>query len=146
MAKSHSTVCNSMDCSTPGFPVLHHLLGFAQTHVHWVTDASYLTISFSATLFSFCLQSFPASGSFPMSRFYVSGGQSIGASASASVLPINNQPLRGWFSLGLTGLISLQSKGLSRVFTTTIEKHQFFSAQPSAWSNSHLRTWLVEKP
>ena len=82
-----------------------------------------------------CLQSFPASGSFQMSQFFASGGQSIGASASASALPIN---IQGWFPLGLTGLISLLSKGLSRVFsTTTVQKYWFFGAQPSLWSNSH---------
>ena len=79
-----------------------------------------------------------------MSRLLTSGGQSIGASASASVFPMNSQ---SWFPLGLTGLISLQSKGLSRVFSnTTVWKHQFFGAQPSLWSNSHTRTWLLEKP
>ena len=82
------------------------------------------------------LQSFPASGSFQMSRLFASGGQSIGASASASVLPMN---IQGWFPSGLTGLISLQSKELSRVFSgTTVGKHQFFSAQPSLWSNSYI--------
>ena len=102
----------------------------------------YLTISSSAALFSFCLQSFPASGSFPVSQFFASGGQSIGV--SASVLPMN---IQGWFPLGLTGLIFLQSKRLSRVFSsTTIRKHQFFSTQPSLWSNSHIRTWLWVKP
>ena len=94
----------------------------------------YLTISSSATLFSFCLQSFPATRSFPMSRLFASGGQSIGASASASVFPIT---IQGWFPLGLTGLISLQSNELSRVFCrTTIQKHQFFGTQPSLWPNS----------
>ena len=89
----------------------------------------YLIISSSEAPFSFCLQSFPASGSFPMSQLFASGGQSIGASASTSVLPMN---IQGWFPLGLTGLISLQSKGLSRVFSsTTIRKHQFFSTQLS---------------
>ena len=84
-----------------------------------------------------CPQSFSASGSFPMSHLFESGGQSIGA--SASVLPMN---IQGWFPLGLIGLISLLSKGLSRVFSTTIVwKHQFFSAQPSLWSSSHIRTW-----
>ena len=84
-------------------------------------------ISSSIIPFSSCLQSFPASGSFPTSQFFASGGQSIGASASASVLPMN---IQDWFSLGLTGWISLQSKGLSRVFSnTTIQKHQFFDAQ-----------------
>ena len=91
----------------------------------------------------FCLQSFPASGSFPMSQFFISGGRSTTASASTSVLPMN---IQGWFPLGLTGLISLLSKGLSRVFySTTIQKHKFFSNQPSWWSNSHIHTWLLEK-
>ena len=103
----------------------------------------YLTISSSVAPFSFCPQSFQALGSFPMSQLLASGGQSIGASASASVLPMNNQ---GWICLGLTGWISLQSKGLSRVFSSvTIQKHQFFGTQPSLWSNSHMRTWLLEK-
>ena len=106
------TVCNSMDCSTPGFPVLHCLPEFVQTHVHWVGDA----IPFSVIPFSSCLQSFPATGSFPMSQFFTSGGQSIGTSASASVLPMN---IQDWFPLGLTGLISLRSKGLSKVFSRT---------------------------
>ena len=99
-------------------------------------------ISSSVVPFSFCLQSFPASGSFPMSPFFTSGGQSIGA--SASVLPIN---IQDWFSLGLTGLISFQLKGLSRVFSnTTVQKHQFFSPQSFLWSPSHIHTWLPEKP
>ena len=83
----------------------------------------------SVNLFSSCLQSFPASGSFQMSQFFTSGGQSIGASASVSVLPMN---IQDWFPLGLTGLISLRSKGLSRVFSsTTVQKHQFLGVQPS---------------
>ena len=102
------------------------------------------TISSSVIPFSSHLQSIPASGSFPMSQFFTSGGQSIGASASASVLPMS---IQDWFPLGLTGWISLQFKGLSRVFSnTTIQKHQFFSAQLSLWSNSHIHTWLLEKP
>ena len=102
------------------------------------------TISSSVIPFSSCLQSFPASGSFQMSWLFPSGGQSIGAAASASVLPMN---IQGWFPLGLTSLISLQSKGLSRVFSnTTDQKHQFFGAQPSLWSNSHICPWLLEKP
>ena len=102
------------------------------------------TISSSVVPFSSCLQSFPASGSFPMSQFFASGGQNTGVSASASVLPMN---IQDWFTLGWTGWISLQSKGLSRVFSnTTVQKHQFFSAQPSLWSNSHIHTWLLEKP
>ena len=103
-----------------------------------------LTISSSVIPFSSCLQSFPASESFPVSQFFASGGQSIGVSASASILPMN---IQDWFPLELTCLISLQSKGLSRVFSnTTVQKHQFFSAQPSLWSNSHIHTWLLEKP
>ena len=91
-----------------------------------------------------CLQSFPASRSSPISQFFTSGSQSIGASASASVLPKN---IQGWFPLESTGLISLQPKGLSRVSSsTTVQKHQFFSAQLSLWSNSHIHTWLLEKP
>ena len=101
-------------------------------------------ISASVVPFSSCLQSFPASGSFPMSLFFTSGGQSIGMSASTSVLPIN---IQYWFPLGLTGWISLQSKGLLRVFSnTTVQKHQFFSAQLSLWFNSHIHTWPLEKP
>ena len=89
------------------------------------------------------LQSFPVSGSLPMSQVFASGGQSIGDSALASVLPMN---IRDWFTLGLTGLI-LQSKGLSRVFSNaTVQKHQFFSVQLSLWSNFHIHTWLLEKP
>ena len=101
------------------------------------------TVSSSAALFSFCPQSFPASGSFPISQVFKSGGQSIRASALASVLPMN---IQGWFLLGLSGSTSLQFKGFSRVFSnTTVQKHQFFGAQ-SLWSNSHIHTWLLEKP
>ena len=90
-------------------------------------------ISSSGVPFSSCFQSFPASGSFPMSQFFASGGQSIGASASTSVLPMN---IQDWFLLGWTGWISLLSKGLSKVFSNTIvQKHQFFGAQPSLWSS-----------
>ena len=102
------------------------------------------TILSSVVPFSSCLQSFPALGPFLMSQIFASGGQSIGVSASASVLPINVQD---WFPLGLTDLISLQSKGLSREFSNTIvQKHQFFSAQASSQSNSHIHTWPQEKP
>ena len=99
------------------------------------------TISSSVIPFSSCRQSFPASGSFPMSQFFASGGQSIGALTSASVLLMN---IQDWFPLGLTGLI-LQSKGLSRVFSnTSVQKHQFFVVQP-LWFNSLICTWLQEK-
>ena len=106
------------------------------------------TISSSVFPFSSHLQSFPASESFPMSHFFASGGQSIGVSASTSVLPVN---IQDWFPLGfplgLTGWISLQFKGLSRVFfNTTVQKHQFFGAQLSLESNSHIHSWLLEKP
>ena len=102
------------------------------------------TISSSVDPFSSHLQSFPASGPFPMSQFFTSGGQSIGASASASVLPMN---IQDWSPLGWTGWISLQSKGLSRVFSnTTVQKHQFLGTQLSSQSNSHMHTWPLEKP
>ena len=89
------------------------------------------------------LQSFPALGSFPMSRLFTSGGQSIEDSVSGSVLPMN---IQGWFPLGLTGLISLLSKGLSRVFSSTVGKHQSFGTQPFLLSSSHICTWLLGKP
>ena len=102
------------------------------------------TISSSVVPFSSCPQSFPASGSFQMSQLFTSGGQSIGISASTSVLSMNTQD---WSPLGWAGWISLQSKGLSRVFSnTTVQKHQFFCTQLSLWSNSHIHTWLLEKP
>ena len=131
------TFCDPMDCSTSCSPVLHYLPEFAQTHVYWVGP----TISSSVVLFSSYPQSFPASGSFLMSQLFASGGQSIGA--SASVLPVSIQV---WFPLGLTGLISLLSTGLSGVLSnTTIWKRRFFSAQPSLWASSLICTWLLEK-
>ena len=182
VTQSCLTLCNAMDCSTPGFPVFHHLPEFAQTHVHWVGDA----MSSSVIPFS-CLHSFPTRRSsdlplaalwtaasqvslsftisqsllklmsiesmmpsnplvlchplllwpsiFPSIRVFSSestlliGGQSIGASASASVLPVN---IQDWFPLGWTGWISLQSKGLSRVFfNTAVQKNHFFNTQLS---------------
>ena len=102
------------------------------------------TISSSVVPFSSCHQSFPASGSFQMSQLFASCGQSIGVSASGSVPPMNTQD---WSPLGWTGMISMQSKGLSRVFSnTTVQQHQFFSAQLSSQSNSHIHTWPLEKP
>ena len=101
-------------------------------------------ISSSVSPFSSCPHSYQISGSFPKSWVLASVSQSTGASASASVLPVN---IQGWSPLGWTGLISLQSKGLSRVFSSTVVwKHQFFGTQPSLWSNSHIHTWLLEKP
>ena len=121
-------LCKPMDCSMPDLPVHHQLPELTWTHVHWVGD----DIQPSHLLFSpfySCLQSFPASGSFQMSQFFASGGQSIGVSASASVLPMN---IQDWLPLGWTGWISLQSKGFLRVFSnTTVQKHQFFGTQLS---------------
>ena len=106
---------------------------------HWC----YPIISSSVIPFSSHLQSFPASGSFPMNQLFASSGQSIGASASASVLPMN---IKSWFPLELTGLISLLSKGLSRVFSsTTVQKHQFFGARPFLWPHFSIHTWLLEE-
>ena len=137
-------LCKPVDCSMPGFLVHHQLPELTQTHVHWVSDAIQPSHTHSVIPFSPCLQSFPASRSFQMSQFFASGGQSIGASASASVLPMN---IQDWFPLQLTGVIFLQSKELSGVYSnTTVQKHQFFGAQLSLLSNSHIHTWLLEKP
>ena len=125
LAQSCPSLCDSMGCSTPGFPIHHYLLEFGQIHVHW-TDAT-IQPSHSLAPFSSCPHSFPASGSLPMSQLFESDGQSIGVSALASVFSTKFQ---GWFSSELTSLISLQCKGLSRVFSnTTGKKHQFFSTQ-----------------
>ena len=129
VAKSCLTLCNSMNCSTEAslsFTISWSLCKNSCLLSQWC----YPTISSSAAPFSSCLQSFPTSASFPMSQFFASGGQSIGSIASASVLPMN---IQGWLPLGLTGLISLLSKGLSIwVFSSaTVQKHQFFGTQPS---------------
>ena len=125
------------DCRTPGSSVLLCLLELLKLMpIESVMPSNHLILC--PPLFS-CSQSFPASGSFPMSRLFSSGGQNVGV--SALVLPVN---IQSWFPLGMTGLISLTSKGLLRVFSnTTIQKHQFFSAQPSLWSNSLILTWLL---
>ena len=116
------TLCDPMNCSTPSFSVLHYLLELVQIHVHLLGDA--IQPSHSVTLFFSWPQFFPASGSFPMSQLFATSGQSI--EASPSVLPIN---IQGWFPLGLTSLISLLFKRLSRVFSsTTIQKPQFFDS------------------
>ena len=125
-----------MDCSTPGSSMLHYLMGFPQIHVHWVVDV--IQTSHPVISFSSCLLSFPVSGSFPMSQLFPSGGQLTGASASVSVLPVI---IQCWFPLGLTDWISLFSKGLSSVFSsTTIRKHQFFSTPPL------LQKPVIKKP
>ena len=124
-------LCDPLNCSTPGLPVYHRLPGFTETHVHWVSDAiqpsSSLVVPFSS-----CLQSLPASESFPMSQLFAWGGQNIGVSALASVLPKNTQD---WSPSEWTGWISLQSKGLSRVFSNTkasiLQRSAFFTVQLS---------------
>ena len=130
-----------LDCSTPGSSVLHSLPELAQIHVHWVGDAiqpSHLLLSPSPPAFNL----FQHQGLFQWVSSSHQVTKVIGASASALVLPMN---IQDWFPLGLTGWISLQSKGLSRVLSnTTVQKHQFFSAQPSLWSSSHTHTWLLE--
>ena len=140
---SHSVISDSS--WTHGVQHAQASLSFTISH-SWFSSCPlsqwcHLTISPSAIPFSSGLQSFPASGSFLMNQLFASGGQSIAASASASVLPIK---IHGWFLLGLTGLI-LQSKGLSRIFSnTTVQKHQFFGTQPSLRSNSYIHTWLLD--
>ena len=127
------TLCNPMDCSMLGFPSPTPGAYSNSCSLSWWCHP---TISFSVVPFSFCLQSFPASGSFPMCQFFASGGQSIGVSASASILPVN---IWDWFPLRLTSLISLQSKGLSRVFSnTTAQKHQFFASGGQSIGASYL--------
>ena len=174
VAKKCLNLSEPTDHSMPGFPVIHYLPEFQFSSVaqscptlrpHELQHARppcpsstpevysnscpwsqwcHLAISSSVLPFSSCLQSLPASGSFPMSQLFAWGGQSIGVSASSSVLPMNTQ---NWSPLGWTGWISLQSKGLSRVLSNTIvQKHQFFGAQLSSQSNSHIHTWPLEKP
>ena len=142
VAKSCLTLWDLMNCSTPGFPVLHYLPQFAQTHVHQVNDAIQPSHPLLPRPLSSCQQTIPESGSFSVSQLFISGGQNIRASVSASILPVN---IQGWFP-GLTGLISLLSKVFQEYFNATVQKYQFFSSQPSLWSNSHIHTWLLEKP
>ena len=141
--QSCPALCHPMNRCTPGLPVHHQLPESTQTHVHRVGDANQPSHPLSSP-------SLPAPNPaqhqslFPMSQLFTWGGQSIGVSASASVLPMNTQDS---FLLGWTGWISLQSKGLSRVFfNTTVQKHQFFSTQLSSQSNSRIHTWPLEKP
>ena len=140
VTKSCLTLCDPVDCSTPGFPVLHYLQDFAQTHVHWVGDAKQLSHPLSPP--SHLPSIFPSIRVFSNESVFLIRWPKYWS--SASVLPMN---IQGWFPLGLTGLISLLSKGLSRGFSnTTIQRHKFFSAQPSLWFNSHIHAWLLEKP
>ena len=143
---SPSVVSNSlrpMNRSMPALPVHQQLPESTQTRVHFVDDAiqpSHPLLSSSPPALNLSQHQ----GSFQMSQLSASGGQSIGVSAWTSVPPMNTQD---WSPLGWAGWISLQSKGLSRVFSnTTVQKHQFFGAQPSSQSNSHIHTWLLEKP
>ena len=138
VTQSCPALCDPMNCSMPGFLVLHYLPELAQIHVHLVSDTIQLSHLLSSPVSS-CPQSFPASGAFPMILLFKSGGQSIGASGSASVLQMN---IQGWFPLGF----DLAVHGtLRRLLQHQVQKHQFFSAQPSLWSNSHIHTWLQEK-
>ena len=136
VAKLCPTLCDPMNCSMPGFPVLHYLLRLAQTHVHWVCDA---------------IQ--PPHPLLPPPHPVLSLSQhqdllQWSSHQVAKILKLQLQhvfpvTMQDWFPLGLTGLISSLSKGLSRIFSnTTVQKHQFFGAQPSWWSNSHIHTWL----
>ena len=137
-AKLCPTLWKPMDCSFQGSCVFYYQLELAQIHVQWVSDAKYLILCYLLLL---CPQSSPASGCFPMSQPFASGGQIIGASLSILV-----KNIQGWFALGLTDLILFLSKGLPRVFSkTTNLKHQIFGAQPSLQSNSHIHTWILEK-
>ena len=141
VTQSYPTLCNPMNCSIPGLPVHHQLPEFTQTHVHWVSD----TIQPSHSLPS------PSPPALNLSQHQgllkgviSSGGQSFGVFASAPFLLMN---IQDWFPWGWTAWILLQSKGISKVFSnTTVQKHQFFGTQLSLESNSHVHTWLLEKP
>ena len=132
-------LCYPVDCNTPGFLVLHYLWEFAQIHVHWVGGA--IQPSHPLPLLS------------PLT-FHLSQHQSLSIESAFHIrwskywsFSISSMNIQGWFSLGLTGFISLESKGLSRVPSNTTDwQHQFFSIQPSLWSNAHVHTWLLEKP
>ena len=139
VTKPYSTLCDPMNCSTPGFPVFHYLLEPTQTHVHWVGDAIQLS----------CPMSSPSSLALNFSQHqglfqWVSSSHQVAKVLELQLqLPMN---IQDWFPLGLTNLISLQAKGLSKDFSsTTVWKHQFFGPQPSLWSSSHIHTWLLEK-
>ena len=140
VTQSCLTLCNPMDCSMPGFHCSSWKCAGVSSNSCPLNRWCHPTISFSVTLFSSCPQSFPTSESFPMSHLFPSSGQSIGASVLAWGLPMS---IQGWFPLGPTDLISLLSKGLSRISNTTV---QFFGAQSSLSSNSHIHTWPMEKP
>ena len=138
VAQSCLTLCDPMDCTMPGLLVLHYLPEFAQSHVHWFSDAIQPFYSLSPSSPALSLSHIRL---FSMSWLFALRGQSIGISASTSVLPMN---IQGWFPLGLTGLISFLTKRLSRVFSSaTIQKHQFFGTQLPL-SISYIHTWLLK--
>ena len=160
MLNGHIRSCSSFRLHCPDVQLLSHIWLFVtlwaaarQASLSFIISWSLLKLmSIESGMpsnhlccpFLLLLSIFPSIRVFQMSHFFASGGQSIGVSASASVLSMN---IQDWCPLGCTGWISLQSKGLSRVFlSTTIQKHQFFSTQPSLYSNSHIHTWLLEKP
>ena len=143
LAQFCPTLCNPVDCSTPDVPVHHHLQELAQTHGHWVSDA----IKASHPLSS-CS---PPAFNLTQHQGHLKSGGSLHQVPKVLDLELQHQSfqlnIQGWFPLELTGWVSLQSKGLSRVFSNTkTQKHPFFGAQPSLWSNSHIHTWLLEKP
>ena len=142
VAQSCPTLCDPMDCSTPGLPVHHQLPEVTQTHApELMMPSSHLILCCPLLRLP---SIFPSIRVFSSESLFTWGGQSIGVSASASLLPMNTQ---AWSPLGWTGWISLLSKGLSRVFSnTTVQKHQFFGTQLSSQSNSHIHTWPLEKP
>ena len=148
VAQSCLTLCNPVDSNTPGLqqarlPSPSPSPG-ACSNSHPLSQWCHLTISSCVFPFSSCLQPFPASGSFPMSQFFVSGGQSFGTSASASVLSMN---IQSWFPLRMTGLRSLLFNGFSRVFSSaTVLRRQFFSTEPFSLSKFHTCAWLLVKP
>ena len=141
VAQSCPALCDLMDCSTPGFPVHHHLPELAQTHVHWVGDAIQSSHPLSSLSSAFNLSQLQGLFQWVSSLYQV---------AKILELQLQHQSfqvnIQGWFLLRLTGLLSLLSKGFSRIFSSTrVQKHQFFSTQPSLWSNSHIHTSLLGK-
>ena len=142
VAQSGPTLCNPMNRSTPGLPVHHQLTEFTETHIHRVSAAIQASHPLSSPS-PLVLNHSQHQGLFQWVGSFASGDHNIGVSASASVLPMN---IQDW-SLGLTGLIFLLFKGLSRIFfSNSVQNYQFFGAQPSLWSNSHIPTWPLEKP
>ena len=142
VTQSSLTLCDPMDCSTPGLPVSHHLPEFSQVHVHCIGDAIQPSHPLIRSSSSPSISS--SIGSFPLKCLFASDDQHTGASASASVLPVN---IQNWSPLKLIGSISLLSKRLSGVFSSaTVPRHQFFGILPSLWSSSHNCTWSLGRP